>query len=234
MRLILHSIMITILLVLMSCSKDVIIEEAGFEKSFSIAKKKYNNNNFREAIDDLNVIMLNYGGVAGIDSVQYMIGESHYRLSEFYSASYEFVRLTEMYPESYLVEDAYFMDAESYYNLSPRYALDQTDTHKAISKYQLYLDLFPKGKKVKLAEQRISELREKLARKEYEAAMLYLNLRQPRAAKIYFSEVINNFYDTSYYVNSLKGIAQAFLDMDNVEEYEKFMSRYSNVNKRDE
>lgn len=220
-------------LFIVSCSNELNIQDLGFEKSFRIAKEKYKKENYTEALTDLNRIILNYGGENGIDSVQFMIAESHFHMGEFYSSSYEYIRLTESFPESKLVEKSYYNDAECYYNLSPRYTLDQTETSKAVTKYQLYLDLFPEGRFIEDAGSRIIELREKLARKEYEAGELYLKLDQPRAAKVYFNEVIDNYYDTSYYIMSLEKLSQAYLEMEDDYNYQIFMSKFNEMKSKD-
>jgi len=214
---------------LLSCSKEIKLENIGFEKSFKIAKEKFNENNFREAINDLNTIVLNYGGENGIDSAQFLIGKSHYQLEEYYSAAYEFTKLSESFPESQLIEDSYFNSAECYRELSPRYTLDQKETFTAISKYQLYLDLFPKGKFALQAGENIKELRVKIARKNYEAGLLYLKLDQPRAAKVYFNEIIDNFYDTSFYLSSLEQIAYASLAMKDEYNYQLYLSKFQEL-----
>ena len=220
-------------LLIQSCTKELNVKDAGFEKSFRIVKEKYSRENYIDALTDLNRIILNYGGENGIDSVQFMIAKSHYHLGEYYSSSYEFIRLTENFPESKLVEESYYNDAECYYKLSPRYTLDQTETGKAISKYQLYLDLFPEGIFVNEVSLRITELREKLARKEFEAGDLYLKLDQPRAAKVYFSELIDKYYDTSYYPASLEKISQAYLEMGDEYNCQIFMDKYNELKNKD-
>ncbi|MBU4487177.1 MAG: outer membrane protein assembly factor BamD [Candidatus Delongbacteria bacterium] len=220
---------ISVLLFFISCSKELNSEKAGFYKNFQTAKKKYNDNNYREAINGLNSIILNYGGENGIDSVQFLIAKAHYELEEFYSASYEFSRLTDNFPESKLIEESYYQDAGCYKKLSPRYTLDQKETFTAISKYQLYLDLFPKGKYSKESSLNITELREKLARKEFEAGSLYLKLGQPRAARVYFNEIIDNYYDTSYYILSLEKIAQAYLEMKDDYSYKIYLSKFQEL-----
>lgn len=220
----------SMLTLFVSCSKELTVEDLGFEKSLSLAMKKYNEADYSSAIADFNVILLNYGGEQGIDQVQFLLAKSHFELAEYYSASYEFIRLTERFPESEYVEESYFMDAECFKNLSPRYVLDQEETYKAVSKFQTYLDLFPEGRFSDDSAMRISELREKLARKEFEAGTLYLKLDQPRAAKIYFNEVINNYYDTSFYDESLRYIAQAYLEMKDEYRYMEFMSKYNELN----
>lgn len=218
--------------VFLSCTKDLNIENIGFEKSFQIAKKKFNEESYREALNDLNSIILNYGGERGIDSAQFLIGRSHYELDEFYSASFEFTRLSENFPESELIEDSYFNSAECFRELSPRYTLDQKETYNAISKYQLYLDLFPKGKFAEQANLHIRDMREKLARKTFEAGTLYLKLDQPRAAKVYFNEIIDNYYDTSFYILSLENIAQAYLSMKDEYNYHLYLSKFQEINKK--
>ncbi len=224
---------LTVLLAVMSCTKELNVNEAGFEKSFRIALEKYRKSNYSEAITDFNKIILNYGGESGIDSAQFLIAESHFNLEEFYSASYEFIRLTENFPESKLVEDSYFKDALCYYKLSPRYTLDQKETFTAISKFQLYLDLYPQGKHSQTVSDYIKELREKLARKEFEAGDLYLRLDQPRAAKVYFNEIIDNYYDTSYYISALERISRAYLEMKDDYNYHIHISKFNELKKKD-
>jgi len=215
--------------VFISCTKGVSIEKAGFDKSFQIAKKEFRDKNYREALNDLNTIILNYGGENGIDSAQFLIGRSHYELDEFYSASFEFNRLSESFPESKLIEEAYFNSAECYRELSPRYTLDQKETYNAISKYQLYLDMFPKGKYSDQSNKHIMDMREKLARKTFESGILYMKLDQPRAAKVYFNEIIDKYYDTSFYPSSLENISQAFLSMKDEYNYQLYLSKFHEI-----
>jgi outer membrane protein assembly factor BamD len=217
-----------------SCTKELNIQDMGFEKSFRTAKNKFGQEKYREALIDLNSIILNYGGQNGIDSAQFLIGKSHYELGEFYSASYEFNRLSDNFPESELIEDSYYYSAECFRELSPRYTLDQKETYNAISKFQLYLDLFPQGKFAEKSNSSIIELREKLARKTFEAGALYLKLDQPRAAKIYFNEVIDNYYDTTFYVLSLEKIAQAYLSLKDEYNYQVYLSRFQEFKNKTE
>ena len=202
-------ISLVLLILLSSCTQELNLKDIGFEKSFSIAKKKYHNGDYLQALDDFNVLILNYGGQSGIDSVQYLLADTHFKLEEYYSSSYEFNRLTESFPESKLAEESYFNSAMSYYELSPIYSLDQKETYNAMTKFQFYLDIYPGGKFADKANGYINEMREKLAKKEFESGKLYMKMDQPRAAKVYFSEIINNFYDTSYYILSLKFMSEA-------------------------
>jgi len=232
MKILYINIIIVAALLISSCTKEINIQKAGFEKSFIIAKKKYEKNNFIQALDDFNVIILNYGGQTGIDSVQYYLANTHLKLEEYYSASYEFNRLTESFPESKLAEESYFNSALSYYQLSPMYSLDQKETYNAMTKFQFYLDIYPTGKYSDKANIYISEIREKLAKKEFESGKLYLKMDQPRAAKIYFLEIINNYYDTSFYVPSLKFMTEASKSMDDDYNFQLYLDKYNEAIKK--
>ncbi len=219
--------------IVFSCTKKLNLEDVGFDKSYKIAKKKYENENYIEAIQDFNIILLNYGGERGIDSVQYLLASSHFELQEYFSSSYEFNKLSESFPESKLTEESYFNAAMCYYKLSPPYSLDQAETFRAISKFQNYLDLYTSGKFNKRSNELITELREKLARKEYEAGVLYIKMDQPRAAKVYFNEVISNYYDTTYYKMSLQSLAEVAKMMKDEYNYHLYLKRYQDSIKED-
>ena len=227
MRTLYVHISLLLLVFLSSCTQELNLQEIGFEKSFSIAKKKYNNGNYIQALDDFNVLILNYGGQTGIDSVQYLLADTHFKLEEYYSSSYEFNRLTESFPESKLAEESYFNSAMSYYKLSPIYSLDQKETYNAMTKFQFYLDIYPSGKFTDKANGYISEMREKLAKKEFESGKLYMKMDQPRAAKVYFSEIINNFYDTTYYAPSLKFMSEASGSMKDDYNFQMYLKKYN-------
>ena len=69
--------------------------------------------------------------------------------------------------------EAEYEMAMTYYDRSPAYQLDQTDTKRAIEQFQLFIDRYPTDSRVAEATERINELREKLARKRHASAMLY-------------------------------------------------------------
>ena len=224
--------LLLLLFFLSSCTQELNLQDIGFEKSFSIAKKKYHNGNYLQALDDFNVLILNYGGELGIDSVQYLLADTHFKLEEYYSSSYEFNRLTESFPESKLAEESYFNSAMSYYKLSPIYSLDQKETYTAISKFQFYLDIYPIGEFADKANGYIREMRDKLAKKEFESGKLYMKMDQPRAAKFYFLEIINSFYDTTFYIPSLKFMADASKSMKDDYNFQVYQKKYDEAIKK--
>ena len=69
------------------------------------------------------------------------------------------------YPKSDSVEIAAFRSARSYYELSPRYSLDQRDTQMALDKLQEFVNKSPTLPLRPNANAMVSELREKLEKR---------------------------------------------------------------------
>jgi outer membrane protein assembly factor BamD len=123
---------------------------------------------------------------------------TRYQRSEYIVAAYEFSKLIRNMPASEFVPKAQYMLADSYYQLSPNFNLDQVYTKKAIVELQAFIDFFPLNEKVSEAENKINELNEKLARKEYNIAVIYGKLEYYSATIKYLNNVIETYHDTPY------------------------------------
>jgi len=230
-RLLAATIFSIVMWLLNSCAPEVGIKELGFRRSLDQAREKFNQEKYVKAVEDLNVILLNFNGEQGIDSAQYLLAESHYKLQEFYNASYEFSKLTDNFPESFLSEEAMYKSALCYYFLSPLPALDQKETQKAINKFQFYLDKYKAGKFAEESSAKMRELRNKLAEKEYSSGVLYMKMDQPRAAKVYFTQVIENYYDTDFYLLALRDVSAAYKLLEDSYNADIYMKKYLELNK---
>ena len=232
-KLLLKNITVTIIsaaiVLLSSCSDDLNIKTIGFEKSYKIAKKTFDDENFVKAIEDLNIILLNYSGSVGIDSAKFLLAESHFNVEEFYLASYEYKSLVDNFPSSPLAEEALYNSALSYYMVAPDFILDQKDTKTALTKFQLFLDRYSSGKFASKSVTKIKEIREKLAQKEFESGELYMRTDEPRAAKVYYSLVLEEYYDTSFYIKSLERIAVAYKEMKDDYNYHLYLDKFNKV-----
>ncbi len=69
------------------------------------------------------------------------------------------------YPNSDKSIEAAFFSAKSYYELSPKYSLDQTDTDKALSKLQNFINAYGESPYVEEANILAKELRIKKEQK---------------------------------------------------------------------
>jgi len=114
----------------------------------------------------------------------------------------EYQRLVREYPNSPLVDDAQYKIGECYYEISPNFRLDQEYTKKAITEFMRFIENYPNSELVSQALEKIRDLNNKLARKDFEAAKQYKRLKEYNAAIIYYDYVIQNFPDSKYVIDA--------------------------------
>lgn len=172
---------------------------------FTYAKSLFEDEDYFEASNEFSVIVLRYAGSFVADSAQYYLGECHYHMDEYIIAAAEFEKLINNMNRSPLVPLAQYKLAESYFQISPRPALDQEYSEKAIREYQNFIEDYPTHALKTEAEKKIALLREKLAFKQYINAENYMKMREYQAALIYFDVVLEKYYDTAYADDALMG-----------------------------
>jgi outer membrane protein assembly factor BamD len=140
-------------------------------------------------------------------------------------------------PQSPLVPESQYMLGESYYQLSPRPALDQEYTLKALREFQSFVEEYPLSPHRTDAEKKIAELRDKLACKEWLNAELYRKMQEYTSSLIYYDVILERYYDTDYAEKALFGKALVYLKM---KEYDKakeqflaFRDKYPNSELKD-
>ena len=186
------------LVLLLGCSSTKDVAEMTSDERLQYAMGLYNDEDYLEASTEFEALLLQYPGSSIVDDAQYYLGMCKYNRDEFILAAYEFSKLIKNMPASELVPNAQFMLAESYYELSPNYTLDQKYTVKAIEEYQAFIDFFPLNEKVAEAEQKITELNDKLAHKEYTIAYIYERMDYYTASLKYYESCVETYHDTKY------------------------------------
>jgi outer membrane protein assembly factor BamD len=147
------------------------------------------------------------------DSAQYFLACSHFYMDEYIISAAEFEKLINNMAQSPLVPDAQYMLAESYYQMSPRPALDQEYTLKALREFQSFVEENPLHKNREDAEKKIVELRGKLAQKQWLNAELYRHMQEYNSSLIYYDVIIEKYYDTDFAEKAQYGKAVVYKDM---------------------
>jgi outer membrane protein assembly factor BamD len=101
------------------------------------------------------------------------LAKAYYENGEYIIAASEFGRFAEIYRSDPRAPEAEYQRALSYYQLSPSYQLDQTETKRALDEFILFANRHPNSELVPKASEYVLELRNKLAHKLYESAGLY-------------------------------------------------------------
>ncbi len=194
-------LLLGVFLMLVSCGeyqKVLKNEDAGAkytmaEKFYNEAKEENDKSKFRKALRLFEQIVPQYRGKPQGEKVTFLFADTYYQLEDSYLAGYQFERFTSAYPNSEKVEEASFKSAKSYYFLSPRYDLDQTETDKAMAELQKYIDTYPNGEYLDEANKLATELRVKLEKKAYEIAKQYHHTENYKSAMVAFTNFINEY-----------------------------------------
>jgi outer membrane protein assembly factor BamD len=224
-----------IALVLSSCrSQDLIRPGDSIEVAYEKAMNQFENENWSDAARAFEtVVSIGRGTDIGQDA-QYYLAESYFNGRRFLIAASEYERYAQFYPNSQRRETVDFKKAESYYRLSPRHRLDQTYTKMAIENFRLFNSRYPNSDLVSQSSEYITELREKLARKEFNAAEFYMRTNRYNAAAVYYDIVIDEYPETRWAEQSLVGQMRAYIlyaensiQARQAERFEKALESYS-------
>jgi outer membrane protein assembly factor BamD len=199
-RPILSVLLIVLVLLAGSCKSkfEKLKASNDMAKKYQAAIAYYNKKDYNKALELFETLVQRYRGQAQAEDLYYYYAYTNYRLKDYTSASYHFKQFADTYPSSARSEECNFMSAYCYYLDSPIYSLDQENTTKAIDKLQLFINLYPKSERVAEASKLIQNLRDKLERKAYENAKLYLTISDYQAAVIDFGNVLRDYPDTKY------------------------------------
>lgn len=182
-----------------ACSgRQQLSKSASPADAYAAAKAVFDKKDYFKAKNLFTVIVLNHPAGETFEAAQYHLAESHFHLKEYVEAISEYEKLIRSMPRSGYVDDAQYKIGMCYFKLSPGYALDQEYTYKAIDQFQKFLEEYPESELRAEGEKRLSECREKLARKEFKTGELYTKMGQHKAAIISFDVVLDQYYDTSF------------------------------------
>jgi outer membrane protein assembly factor BamD len=212
------------------CHSTKELESLNAEDRYEAAKKKFDDGNYLDAIEDFRVITLQYPGSRVADSAQFFLAQSYFHRDQFILAASEYETLINTMSTSKLVPDARFQVAMCYYELSPSSDLDQKYTLKALDAFQSFIEYHPTNSLVPQAEEKIREMNTKLAKKEYDAGVIYMRMEYYRAAERQFDFVLEKYHDTDYAPPALIGEVEALIARkkypDAKKEIDKFFERY--------
>ncbi|MGO3184347.1 MAG: outer membrane protein assembly factor BamD [Aequorivita sp.] len=175
---------------LSSCSEyQQVLRKDDMGKKYAFADSLYQQGKYRKGLKLMEQIVPSYRGKPQGEKLMFIYANTYYNLEDFYMAGYQFERFTQAYPQSDSIEVASFKSAKSFYQLSPRFSLDQKDTDKGLEKLQEFINAYPNSDRRVEANELVAELRQKLEKKEFKTAKQYLHVEDYKAA----IEAFDNF-----------------------------------------
>jgi outer membrane protein assembly factor BamD len=183
------------LMLLTSCSEyQQVLKNNDLTEMYELANRYYQEEDYFKAKRLYELIAPKYAGRPQGERLSFFFADAQFKTRAYYLSSYQFERFIKAYPNSDKREEASFLEAESYYHMSPRFSLDQTDTDKALEKLQNFINNYPNSEYFNRANERVQELKIKKERKAFEIAKQYDNLGEFNLP-VLFSAIksLNNF-----------------------------------------
>lgn len=165
---------------------------------YAMADSLFNAGKYKKALKLMEDIVPAYRGKPQAERLMYFYADTYYQLEDYYLSGYQFERFVRSYPNSDKASEAAFKGAKSYYELSPRYSLDQADTYTALSKLQGYIDSYPDSELLDEANTLVAELNAKLEYKAIEIAKQYYHRDDYKSAIEAFDNFITDFPGSEY------------------------------------
>lgn len=198
--------LLSIVLLFTSCSEyQKVLKQKDIKPKFDMANQFYDeglkekkNSKLTKAIKLYEQILPSLQGKPQAQIILYNIANAYYNVGDYLLSGFKFERFAKAYPTSQKLEEAVFKSSDSYYQSSPNYSLDQTETLKAIDKLQIYIDQFPDGQYFDQANDKLQELRLKIERKYYEVAKQYHFTYRYKAAISDFDNYLVNYPGSAY------------------------------------
>lgn len=214
-------IFILIGLVLISCGSNKIPTNINAEQVFNSGMELFEDGEYLEAQKYFDIITLQYPASQFADQAQFYYAEANFQREEYILAAYQYNKLRRVYPGSSHSKESMYKSAMCYYKISPPYDRDQDYTSKAIEAFMEFQYLYPDDSLNTESSKRITELRNKLAHREFFTAGLYTKMESPQSAVIYYDIVINNYSDTEYFEDAYIGKIESLYFM---KKYDKLTS----------
>ena len=160
-----------------SCSEyQKVLKNEDVKAKYDLAQKFYEEGDMKRANRLFEQIAPKYVGKPQGERVMFFFADTYFQRRDYNMAGYQFERFVKSYPKSEKVAEASFYGAKSYYELSPRYSLDQTDTDKALVKLQSFINMYPDSEYFTEANDMAKDLTTKKEKKAYEIGKQYHKL----------------------------------------------------------
>jgi outer membrane protein assembly factor BamD len=181
-----------------ACNMELrrIEKSKDFAKKLTYADKLYKKKKYTQAQMLYEELFPVYKGTDKFEPIYYKYAYCSYYVKDYVQAAFHFKNYLDAFPNSPHATEVDYMQAYCYYKQSPKVSLDQTNTVKAISAMQTYINNYPTSDKVAEANLVIELCRRKLEQKEYNSAELYFNLGYYKSAAIAFKNLMRNYPDS--------------------------------------
>ena len=164
-----------------------------------------------EVVKDLDRLLLEFQpGDRRIPQAHLWQGEAQLALGSNLQAAREFRKTSDDSPNDLLAPEALLRVGDAYADLWRRPELDPSYGQTALATYQELLNRYPNTTAAKRAQQRIDDLQERFAYKEYKAGLYYIRLKAYDSAILYLKDVVATYPRATVAPDALLHLVQAY------------------------
>jgi len=183
---------------LVSCNGiNKILKNPDPNYKLRMAEQYYVKKKYTQAQALYEDVMPYYKTGKEFEDIYYKYAYCAYNVGDYMSAENLFKSYLEIFPNSTRAEEVDYMRAFSYYKQSPKPELDQTNTIKAMGMMQTFINTHPGSTRNKDANDIMDVCRGKLETKDKQAAKLYYDLGQFRAAAVAYTTLLNAYPESA-------------------------------------
>ncbi|HEY8257324.1 MAG TPA: outer membrane protein assembly factor BamD [Gemmatimonadales bacterium] len=140
----------------------------------------------------------------------FFLGEAHFAMGSQLTAAREFRKVSDETPNDPLAAEALLRAGDAYADLWRRPELDPSYGQTALATYQELLNRYPGGTPAKRAQERINDLQERFAVKEYKSALYYFRLKAYDSAILYLKDLVATYPRAAIAPAALVKLVQAY------------------------
>ena len=190
MRAIHITLILTVLTVFAGCSGyDQLVKGRDYQKQYEEALRYYSLKKDSKAIDLFDNVEAIFAGTNKIDTIKFYKAKANYRSGDYYAAADLMDEFRKNYSRSPFTEEAEYLYAMCYYQLSPNHELDQSNTALAINAFAEYLERYPESARRDACLEMIKELQSRIYSKTFALGQTYYNIG-------YYNSAIHSFRNT--------------------------------------
>lgn len=188
------SYLFALVVLLCSCGRfEKIRKSSDVNYKLTKANEYFDKKDWHHANELYKELMPIMKSTRNYEALYYRYAYTFYYMKDYLDGSYFFKNFTEYFPISKDAEECEYMSAVCLFKYAPKYALDQTNTVKALEALQSYANRYPTSARIAEANSYIDQSRKKLELKQAGAAKLYYNINQYKAATVAYKSVLRNF-----------------------------------------
>jgi outer membrane protein assembly factor BamD len=213
-----------------ACASTSRYEGLDAQALYRMAQEEYEAGKYRNAAETLDRLLLAFPTFEQAAQAFLLMAEAYYEDEQYITASSEYTRFLDRYPAHPRAPEAALGVCRSYVGLSPISQRDQTFTDQALTVCRNVVADYRGTPVAEEALAHVEEMRDKLARKDYESGFYYLRRDLYLPSVVYFELVVERYPETAWAPKALMGIIEAYEAIgyeDEVDEAEQqLLSRY--------